>query len=91
LPDNRPDSGPPEPRREPDGFARQLGNVLDLPFVLVGSVVIAAGLGYLLDKHFNTSPIFTLVLGALGFAAGMYELIRRLTGKRPRGTNQDGG
>ena len=91
MPDNRPDSGPPEPRREPDGFARQLGNVLDLPFVLVGSVVIAAGLGYLLDKHFNTSPIFTLVLGALGFAAGMYELIRRLTSKRPRGTNQDGG
>ena len=92
MPDNRRDSqGPPAPRREPDGFARQLGNVLDLPFVLVGSVVIAAGLGYLLDKRFNTSPIFTLVLGALGFAAGMYELIRRLTGRRPRGTDQDGG
>ena len=91
MPDNRPDSGPSEPRREPDGFGRQLGNVLDLPFVLVGSVVIAAGLGYLLDKHFNTSPILTLVLGALGFAAGMYELIRRLTGRRPPGTNQDGG
>jgi F0F1-type ATP synthase assembly protein I len=92
LPDNRPDSQPPpSPRREPDGFARQLGNVMDLPFVLVGSVVIAAGLGYLLDKHFNTSPIFTLVLGALGFAGGMYELIRRLTGRRPPGANQDGG
>lgn len=92
MPDNRRESQPPPaPRREPDGFARQLGNVMDLPFVLVGSVVIAAGLGYLLDKHFNTSPIFTLVLGALGFAGGMYELIRRLTGKRPRGTNQDGG
>lgn len=56
---------------------------MDLPFVLVGSVLIGAGLGYLLDKHFNTSPILTLVLGALGFAGGMYELIRRLTGKRP--------
>ena len=91
MPDNRRDSqGSPAPRREPDGFARQFGNVLDLPFVLVGSVVIAAGLGYLLDKHFNTSPIFTLVLGALGFAAGMYELIRRLTGRRAPGKNSDG-
>ena len=43
---------------------------MDLPFVLVGSVVIAAGLGYLLDKHFNTSPIFTLLLGALGIRGG---------------------
>lgn len=90
--DNRQDSqGPPAPRRESDGLVRQLGNVMDLPFVLVGSVVIAAGLGYLLDKHFDTSPIFTLVLGALGFAAGMYELIRRLTRKGPPGTKQDGG
>ena len=87
MPDNHPVSGPPAPRRDPDGFVRQLANVMDLPFVLVGSVVIAAGLGYLLDKHFNTSPILTLLLGALGFAGGMYELIRRLTGKRPPGAS----
>ena len=58
---------------------------MDLPFVLVGSVVIGAGLGYFLDKRVGTSPILTLVLGALGFAGGMYELIRRLTAKRPGG------
>ena len=92
MPDNRPDSqGPSTPRRDPDGFVRQIGNVMDLPFVLVGSVVIAAGLGYVLDKHFGSSPILTLLLGALGFAGGMYELIRRLTGKRPSGKNNDGG
>ena len=92
MPDNRRDSqGSPAPQRDPQGFARQLANVLDLPFVLVGSVVIAAGLGYLLDKHYGTSPILTLLLGALGFAGGMYELIRRLTGKNPPGKNPDGG
>jgi F0F1-type ATP synthase assembly protein I len=80
---NRDSQGSPAPRRAADGFVRQLANVMDLPFVLVGSVVIAAGLGYLLDKRLGTSPILTLLLGALGFAGGMYELIRRLTGKRP--------
>lgn len=58
---------------------------MDLPFVLVGSVVIAAGVGYVLDKHFGTSPILTLLLGLFGFGGGMFEVIRRLTVKRPRG------
>jgi F0F1-type ATP synthase assembly protein I len=61
---------------------RQLSDVLDLPFVLVGAVVIGAGAGYFLDRKFHTSPVLTLVLGAFGFAAGIMELLRRLTGKR---------
>jgi ATP synthase protein I len=68
---------------------------MDLPFVLVGSVVIGAGLGYLLDKRLGTSPALALILGLLGFAGGMVEVIRRLsvrrpTGKQPRGRQQDG-
>jgi ATP synthase protein I len=86
LPDNHRDTKiPATPRRDADGFARQLGNVMDLPFVLVGSVVIGAGLGYLLDKRFGTSPVLTLILGLLGFGGGMYEVIRRLSVKRPTG------
>jgi F0F1-type ATP synthase assembly protein I len=82
---NRDSKGSPERQRDPNGFVRQLGNVLDLPFVLVGSVLIGAGLGYLLDKHLGTSPLLTLVLGLIGFVGGMYELIRRLSGKRKNG------
>ena len=63
---------------------------MDLPFVLVGSVVIGAGLGYLLDKQFGTSPIMTLVVGVLGFAGGMFEVIRRLSVRRPTGKQKDG-
>ena len=63
---------------------------MDLPFVLVGSVVIAAGLGYLLDKRLETSPVLTLIFGLLGFGGGMFEVIRRLTARRPTGKNQDG-
>jgi F0F1-type ATP synthase assembly protein I len=58
---------------------------MDLPFVLVGSVLIGAGIGYFLDKRFNTSPVLTLILGLLGFAGGMFEVIRRLTARRPTG------
>ena len=72
------------------GFARQLANVLDLPFVLVGSVVIGAGLGYLLDQRLGTSPALALLLGALGFGGGMFEVIRRLAVRRPSGKQKDG-
>lgn len=63
---------------------------MDLPFVLVGSVVIAAGVGYFLDKRFGTSPLLVLLLGLLGFAAGMFEVIRRLAVKRPGGKQPTG-
>ena len=71
---------PPGPGR----FVYQLASVMDLPFVLVGAVVIGAGAGYLLDQRLGTSPLLALVLGALGFAAGIFEVLRRLTGKRNR-------
>lgn len=61
---------------------RQLGSVLDLPFILVGAVLVGAGLGYFLDQRFGTSPMLTLVLGGLGFVGGIIEVLRRLTGKR---------
>jgi len=63
---------------------------MDLPFVLVGSIVIAAGLGYLLDGRLGTSPILTLIFGLLGFGGGMFEVIRRLTARRPTGKKPTG-
>jgi F0F1-type ATP synthase assembly protein I len=44
--------------------------------------VIGVGGGYFLDHRFGTSPVLTLVLGALGFVAGIFEVLRRLTGKK---------
>jgi F0F1-type ATP synthase assembly protein I len=54
---------------------------MELPFTLVGAILLAGGAGYLLDRWLNTSPIFMIVLGALGFIAGVREVIRRLPGK----------
>ena len=86
MPDNHRDSAPSSsPGGDPNRFVRQLGNVMDLPFVLIGSIVIGGGIGYLLDKKFGTSPVLSLLLGLLGFAGGMYELIRRLSLRRKNG------
>lgn len=61
-------------------FARQLALAMELPFVLVATVVIGGAVGYWLDQRFHTSPLFLLVLGALGLAAGVRDIIRRLSG-----------
>jgi len=53
---------------------------LELPFVLVGTIALGAGLGYFLDHWLHTKPILMFVLGALGFAGGIREILRRLPG-----------
>jgi F0F1-type ATP synthase assembly protein I len=54
---------------------------MELPFTFAGAILLAGGAGFLLDRWLHTKPIFTLVLGAIGFIAGVREVIRRLPGK----------
>ena len=77
-PDKPGDNEPPQPPRKSLGFARDLALAMELPFIPVAAVVIAGGLGYLMDKRFGTLPVFSLILGFLGFAAGVREIIRRI-------------
>jgi F0F1-type ATP synthase assembly protein I len=60
-------------------LARQFALAVELPFVLVAAVGLGGGIGYWMDIRFHTSPLFLLVLGGLGFAAGIRELVRRLS------------
>ena len=76
----------PSPRKRPAEGARQFADILELPFMLVASIAIGGGLGYFLDTRFHTSPVLTLILGLLGFAGGMIQLVRRLS----KDTNSDG-
>jgi F0F1-type ATP synthase assembly protein I len=72
---------------------RQLALAMELPFVMIGGVVIGGGIGYLIDRAAHTSPAFTLVGGLLGFAGGIWDVIRRLlrADKNERGSNGSGG
>jgi ATP synthase protein I len=68
----------PPPRKQPPPWVRQFAMAMELPFLIVGGVVVGGGLGYLLDRWWQTDPIFMLVLGFLGFAAGVWDVLRTL-------------
>lgn len=74
-------------------FLRTFALAMELPFILVGGVVIGGGLGYWLDKQFGSSPALTFILGIIGFAAGVREVLRRLPkdDQAPGGGNRGAG
>jgi len=57
---------------------------LELPFVLVSAIVVGGGFGYFLDRWLHTRPVLMLILGAVGFYAGVRDVLRRV------GKNGDG-
>lgn len=59
-------------------YSTQTALALELPFTIVGAVLVGGALGYFLDHWLHTKLIFTLVLGGIGFAGGLKEVLRRL-------------
>jgi len=62
-------------------FGNQSALAMELPFTLVGAVLFGGLLGFFLDRWLDTKPWLMLVLGALGFFAGVREVIKRLPSK----------
>ena len=69
----------PSPQKRPDPAARQFATALELPIVLVSAIVIGGLFGYLLDRWLHTKPIFLLILGGMGFYAGVRDVLRRVS------------
>jgi len=63
-------------------YSTQTSLALELPFTIVGAVILGGALGYFLDHWLHTKMIFTLVLGGVGFYAGLREVLRRLDGTK---------
>ena len=80
--DNKPEnSESPSPRVEKAKEASNQATIaMELPFVLVSAVVVGGLIGYFLDHWLHTRPVFLLVLGGIGFYAGIREVLRRLPG-----------
>ena len=59
-------------------YTKQAALAMELPFTMVGTVVVGGFIGYLLDKWLHTSPWLMVVFGAGGFIGGVREVIRRV-------------
>ncbi len=77
--DDKPDETGSTPAKKPaKDFASGPALALELPFTLVGPIAVGAAMGYFLDRWLHTKPWLMLILGALGFFAGVREVLRRL-------------
>jgi F0F1-type ATP synthase assembly protein I len=73
-------SDPQTPGKQAKAVSNNLAIALELPFTFVGAVAVGVLLGYFLDRALHTRAVFMVILGALGFIAGLREVIRRLPG-----------
>jgi ATP synthase protein I len=65
--------------KEAKGFSQQFAMAMELPFIFVGCIVVGGAIGYFLDVWLHTKPALMLVFGALGFVAGLRDVLRRLS------------
>jgi len=64
---------------------------MELPFIIIGGVLIGGGSGYLVDRWLHSSPAFTLILGLIGFAGGVWEILKLLSREEKKEENGDNG
>jgi F0F1-type ATP synthase assembly protein I len=50
---------------------------MELPFTIVGAILLAGFLGYLGDRWLHTKPWLMIVGGAFGFASSLFDIARR--------------
>lgn len=73
-----------------DKVMRELGPYLNLGWQLVISICLMALLGWWLDKHFSTNPVWTIICTLFGVFAGMYSFIRTVINlDKPRKKNEE--
>jgi ATP synthase protein I len=60
--------------------SNQAAIAMELPFVLVSAVVVGGLLGYFLDRWLHTKPWLLILVGGIGFYAGVRDVLRRVSG-----------
>jgi ATP synthase protein I len=76
--DNKPAPDLTPAEKQSKGFSQQFAMAMELPFVLVGTIIVGGAIGYFLDVWLHTKPVLMLVFGGIGFAAGVRDVLRRL-------------
>ena len=71
----------PTPNSSPAGSAMSLGVRAGSEFV--SAVIVGSGIGWVLDRALGTNPAFLIVFFLIGVAAGVWNVIRLTSPKRP--------
>lgn len=75
---DRPEPEIPPASKQAKNFSQQFAMAMELPFILVGTILIGGAMGYFLDAWLHTKPAMMIVFGTLGFVAGLRDVLRRL-------------
>jgi ATP synthase protein I len=51
---------------------------MELPFLLAGGALVGGLFGFLLDRWLHTKPWLMILMGAVGFAVGLRDMLKRL-------------
>ena len=51
---------------------------MELPFLLAGGALVGGLFGFLLDRWLHTKPWLMIFIGAVGFAVGLRDMLKRL-------------
>jgi ATP synthase protein I len=66
----------PTPGKNSSSAAKQIALALELPFMLVGPVLLGGAIGYGLDRWLHTKPILMIVFGIIGVAIGIRDALK---------------
>lgn len=47
-----------------------------MPFMIVGPVILGGVIGYFLDRWLHTKPLLLIVLGILGIVVGLRDVLK---------------
>ena len=67
----------PDPGQHAASFSRQFAMAMELPFIMVATIAVGGVIGYFLDQWLHTKPYLMVLFGALGFFAGLRDMLRR--------------
>lgn len=65
-----------DPQKIPPGSLKQAAFAYSLPFTLVVPPLVMGAIGYGLDRWLNKLPLFTVILGFIGFGVGLRDVLK---------------